>query len=486
MTQSITRREALQTAGTLLLASAASSLSAAPQKAKRVIVAGGGLGGLSCAYELMERGHEVTLLEASRRTGGHVKTIRDPLPDGLYADVGAEHFTRPGYVEYWKYVGKFDLPFMPWKRRLDMYRNIGGKWFTEAQLQDPGVLRDFGFNAREVTWLTTHIWPDLATLYFAPYLEKFTDEFQPYGVGLAHLDDVRLGDLLAKDGASDAAIRFIGGRKSSAEKPATRGDISALYRLWQAAIVKLRGLPIYSRDVFHLRGGNQLLPDTFTAKLGERVRKNCPITAIEHNDSGVKVTFTENERKRQIEADYLVVCCSPLHLAGIEVTPAWPAAKKFAIEHVTIGMQSRVLLQARTPFWKGDVPSINLETGDKNMVLVYETADEVPGESCVLMGSGAAIQTEEDALAAFRKFYPGKAQDTIERCIVHQWWKEEPTCFGCERQPFAFGELRKMWPHIGSPVGRIYFAGAAYDNMGFGMDAATRTANRVAEAIHAA
>ena len=80
---------------------------------KRVIVAGGGIGGLCCAYELMERGHDVTVLEASGRPGGHVKTIHDPLPDGLYADVGAEHFTRPGYEQYWKYVEKFGLPVRP-------------------------------------------------------------------------------------------------------------------------------------------------------------------------------------------------------------------------------------------------------------------------------------------------------------------------------------------------------------------------------------
>ena len=70
--------------------------------------------------------------------------------------------------------------------------------------------------------------------------------------------------------------------------------------------------------------------------------------------------------------------------------------------------------------------------------------------------------------------------------VMHQWRKEEPTCFGCERLAFAFGQLPKMWPRIGAPVGRIHFAGAAYDNMPHGMDAATRTANRVAETIHAA
>ncbi|MDR3405797.1 MAG: NAD(P)/FAD-dependent oxidoreductase [Chthoniobacter sp.] len=480
------RRDVLKTSGLALLATGGLG-TAAPPPRKRVIVAGGGIGGLCCAYEFMERGHDVTVLEASRRTGGHVKTIRDPLPDGLYADVGAEHFTKPGYEQYWRYVKKFDLPYLPWKRRQDMYRKIDGQWYTEQQLADRATVAAFGFNQREIEHILAHGWTDLATLYFAPYLAKFTDEFQPFGVGLDHLDNVLLGDLLAQDGASDAAIRFVaGGRRSSPDKPATSSDVSALFRLWQAAIGQLRGLPTFSRDVFHLKGGNQLLPDTFAAKLGDRVHKNCPVTAIEHNDTGVRVTYEESGAKRELAADYLVVCLSPLLLNAIEVTPAWPAEKAYAITHVTIGMQSRVLLQAKTRFWEGDVPSINLETGDSKMGLVYQTAADVPGERCVLMGSGQPVETSEDALAAFRKFYPGKAADTIEQCIVHQWWKEEPTCFGCERLAFPLGQLHKMWPHIGTPVGRIYFAGSAYDNMPHGQDAATRTGNRVAEAIHAA
>jgi monoamine oxidase len=67
---------------------------------------------------------------------------------------------------------------------------------------------------------------------------------------------------------------------------------------------------------------------------------------------------------------------------------------------------------------------------------------------------------------------------------VHQWWKEEPLAINCERTPFAFGKLAKIWPHLIESVGRIHFAGAAYDNLPWGQDAATRSANRVAERIH--
>src|SRR5215212_10783674 len=87
---------------------------------KKVIVAGAGIAGLCCAYELMKKGHEVTVLEASGRHGGHVYTVRDGLSDGLYADGGAEHFIKPGYERYWEYTKEFNLTVLPYPRRINM------------------------------------------------------------------------------------------------------------------------------------------------------------------------------------------------------------------------------------------------------------------------------------------------------------------------------------------------------------------------------
>ncbi|MBV1911021.1 MAG: FAD-dependent oxidoreductase, partial [Kangiellaceae bacterium] len=45
-------------------------------KGKTVIILGGGVSGLVCAYEMERLGYECTVIEASERLGGRVRTIR--------------------------------------------------------------------------------------------------------------------------------------------------------------------------------------------------------------------------------------------------------------------------------------------------------------------------------------------------------------------------------------------------------------------------
>ena len=478
----VSRREVLKLAGALAGASLASDGGAAGRedaeaqaapptgRTQRVIVAGGGIGGLSCAYELMKRGHDVTVLEAAGRTGGHVRTIRDPLADGLYVDGGAEHFTRPGYEIFWGYVKEFNLKARPYHRRENMLRVIDGRLFTEEMLADPKVLAGFGFNQREIDFLAREPWWKLPALYHAPYLDAFHDEYRPFDAGLNHLDQITLTDLLKKDGASAAAIRFIGDAHSS-----------ALHVVWHAALLKLRGVPLFPPEVFRIEGGNQTLPDTFTARLGDRVRLGCPVTGIEHGDTGVRVRYREAGHEKTLEGDWLVSAMSLVKLREVPISPAWPEVRREVVQGFPYYTASRPVFQSRTRFWERDKVSPNIILNEVRLEHVWRMADEVETGRGLLVGTAQGMTSTEDALATFRRFYPGRTED-IEQAFVIDWARD-PWAMACEPVHYAPGRLARFWPKVIEPEGRIQFVGAYADNLNWGMEAATRSANRVALAI---
>ncbi len=478
------RRDLLKVAGVTLLAGTrplspepavlpeSNGLRQRTTRPKKVIIAGGGIAGLCCGYELMERGHDVTVLEASGRAGGHVKTIHDPLADGLYADVGAEHFTKPGYDLYWGYVREFNLTALYYPHREHLIRFFGKKMYSEADLADPKVLAQFGFNQREIEYLAKHPWWDLASLYLKPYLDSFNDEYRPFDGGLNHLDQMTFADLLKKDGASAAALEQIG------------WGGSALHQIWHAAILKIRGVPLSPPEVYRLKGGNQVLPDAFAAKLGERIHLGAPVIGIERGETGIRVGYREAGHEKTMDADYLACCMNAIVLRQIPVTPAWPESKTYAINHVAYDMYSRVVFQSRSAFWEKDGVSPNWEGADANLSEMWRMAEEVKTDRAVLVGTAVNSASADDSLNAFRRIYPGKSED-IEQALIHTW-ANEPWAMACETVTYGPGELKKMWPSIMEPVGRVYFAGAYTDNLNWGQEAATRSANRVADNIDAA
>ena len=460
-----TRRDVLAlAAGTLLPQVRARS--AAPQK---VVIAGAGIGGLSCAWELARRGHDITVVEASGRTGGHVFTFRQDLDDGLYADGGAEHFTQPGYERYWSYVREFNLQYAYYPRREHLQRWIGARMYTPEMLADPKVLGTLGLNRREIEYLAKHPFPELASLYFAPYVDEFKDEYRPFDSGLTALDRLTRTELFRRDGASAAALEFIG------------GSGSALQAVWHAAILKLRGVPLFPPKVYRLVGGNQTLTDTFAARLGARVRLNSPVTAIEHGDTGVRVDYRDGDRTARIEADYLVCAISARMLRLLPVRPALPGTKAYAIANVPYYHDTRVILQARSRFWTQDGVSPNMELPEAALNGVWQGADEVETPRGLLLGTASGAGTAERALSTFRKYYPGRSENIEKAHVVV--WALDPWASACERTSYRPGELAKFWPVLIQPHGRIHFVGAYADNLNWGMEAATRSAHRVAEAI---
>jgi monoamine oxidase len=483
---------------------------------KKIIVAGAGITGLCCAYELMKAGHHVTVLEASGRYGGHVFTGRDGLSDGLYADYGADHITKPGYERFFEYVSEFGLETIPYPNAegsehtydKDKLTVIDGKVYRAEQFKDPVVLKGFGFNEREVAFLSQHAMHELPAFFVRKYVDKFTDPFQPFGVGYDELDKVSIASVYAKEGASAAALRFLGGKHTN-----------ALYSLWRLSLMYSRGIPLSEGETFHLREGNEQLPIAFAKRLESRVRLNHPVTAIRHSPTGVSVSCHPYGAKEAVTmaADVLVNCITLPVFSGIPITPVLSPAKQYVVDHLKYSSHPFYVFEATSKFWLDDgIPSINMEFEDPLISSIWlasepskgteegawrsssdegrgrspsEGSNSVAGRSSnrvetnrvILKAFGPSGFPPEQVLAAFRKVYPGK-KDTIVKALTHDWSKDKYAPV-CEMEPFAIGEMHKFWPEILRPDGRIYFAGTYADNMSRGMESCLRSAQRVAKEI---
>ena len=128
----MTRRALLKHAALTLPALAVlpgPSFAAAAAKPKKVIVAGAGLAGLSAAYELVQLGHDVTVLEAQTRPGGRVHTLRSPFSDGLYAEAGAISYSD-AFRHMVRYVEAFGLPTAQLGARGNPVYHLRGRRFS--------------------------------------------------------------------------------------------------------------------------------------------------------------------------------------------------------------------------------------------------------------------------------------------------------------------------------------------------------------------
>ena len=183
-------------------------------------------------------------------------------------------------------------------------------------------------------------------------------------------------------------------------------------------------------------------------------------------------------------ADYFVNCIPLPAFKNILVEPAMPPEKQYIFENITYDSYQRFVFQANSKFWLEDNLSINMELDHPDIWSVWQSAEEVDTHRVVVLGTGPGGVSPQRALAGFREVYPGK-RDTIELALGKDWTKETFSST-CERLPFPIGELHKFWPELMKPYGRIHFAGAYADNLNWGTEAATRSANRVANAIHEA
>jgi monoamine oxidase len=345
MTTRIPRRHFLRKAAGTVAAASLSPPWAIPKQlkprdgAKKVIVVGAGLAGLSAAFELTQVGHDVTILEAQTRPGGRACTIRQPFSDNLYAEVGATSIADTNTLTI-KYARLFGL-------ELD-------SWDTPPELQDVLYIR--GQRVRR----TTGIEPDLPfalppnekRLGRAGLLKKYA---APVYAEIGDITDPNWPPASLWKYDRMSYIEFLRSRGASAEAIARM----SVFGIWGDGLSTVSALMVLRDDAsfegatadFHIRGGNDLLPRAFADRLKEKVFYGCPVVKIEHNNGGVRVMFQRRTEYHTLSGDFLIVAIPFATFRRIEVSPRFSAPKQRAIEQLPYYSVARVSLQARKKFW---------------------------------------------------------------------------------------------------------------------------------------
>src|SRR5262245_25518246 len=115
------RRSFLKQLSLLPLASCAQLKTPISNK-KKIVVVGAGLSGLSAAWDLTQKGHDVIVLEGTKRAGGRVLTSRGPWQNGQYVEWGATRISDVHNLtlHYTRQFG-LDLVELPLRPRAAYY-----------------------------------------------------------------------------------------------------------------------------------------------------------------------------------------------------------------------------------------------------------------------------------------------------------------------------------------------------------------------------
>jgi monoamine oxidase len=450
---------------------------------KRVIVVGAGLAGLSAAYELTRAGHDVTVLEARSRPGGRVLTLREPFSDGLYAEAGPVSFSNV-HRFVMKYVKHFGLPLKP--------HRLPGKLTELYYLRGQRIEDKAG---RKADW-PLDLTPEERRLgiegmmqrYVNSILKELGDAAGPDWppATLEAYDQMNFAEFLRRRGASRDAVALL--RLGYLD---VWGD--GVDRVSALGLLRDQALHRKARSWYRVKGGNDLLPQAFAARLKERVLYDASVVGIEQDEHSVRAFFARGSAPEHLAADRLICAIPFAVLRRIKVSPPFSTAKQRAIEQLPYTSITQVYLQMKKRFWVERGLS-GWAVTDLPIQWIWDMTPEGAGAGGLLQSFTrgrearqlAAMNANERlrfALNQTEEIHPG-VQENFERGASISWDEDEWArgAYAC----FKPGQMSSLLPHIARVEGRVHFAGE-HASAWFGwQEGALESGDRAAQEVNEA
>ncbi|AZZ78804.1 amine oxidase [Pseudomonas sp. RU47] len=427
-------------------------------KDKTAIVIGGGLSGLTAAYELQNRGWQVTLLEAKPSLGG-----RSGMATSEW--IGNDK-TQPVLN---KYVSTFKLGTTPAPEfvRTPGYL-IDGEYFSAADLATKQPATADALKRYQKTL------DDLA--------RSIDDPQNPAATSTLHaLDQITVSSWLDKQNLPATARQLINQDiRTHYDEPSR---LSLLYFAQQNRVY--RGISDRDLRASRLVGGSQVLAQAFVKQI-KTIKTNSPVSAITQDKDGVTVKVGAVG----YQADYVVLAVPLRALNKIALTPALDAQHLAAIKGTNYGWRDQIMLKFKTPVWEskarmsGEIYSntglgmLWIEPalkGGANVVI------NLSGDNARVMQAFGDKQMVDQVLIRLHAFYP-QARGSFTGYEIRRY-STDPSMGGAYLA-YGPGQISKFWRLWERPLQRVTFAGEHTDTLYPGtLEGALRTGQRAASQV---
>ncbi|TMU81827.1 flavin monoamine oxidase family protein [Pseudomonas fluorescens] len=427
-------------------------------KDKTAIVIGGGLSGLTAAYELQNKGWQVTLLEAKPSMGG-----RSGMATSEW--IGNDK-TQPVLN---KYVSTFKLGTTPAPEfvRTPGYL-IDGEYFSAADLATKQPATADALKRYQKTL------DDLA--------RSIDDPQNPAATATLHaLDQITVSSWLDKQNLPATARQLINQDiRTHYDEPSR---LSLLYFAQQNRVY--RGISDRDLRASRLVGGSQVLAQAFVKQI-KTIKTNSPVSAINQDKDGVTVKVGSVG----YQADYVVLAVPLRALNKIALTPALDAQHMAAIKGTNYGWRDQIMLKFKTPVWEskarmsGEIYSntglgmLWIEPalkGGANVVI------NLSGDNARVMQAFGDKQMVDQVLIRLHAFYP-QARGSFTGYEIRRY-STDPSMGGAYLA-YGPGQISKFWRLWEHPLQRVTFAGEHTDTLYPGtLEGALRTGQRAASQV---
>ena len=452
---------------------------------KKVVILGGGIAGLTSAYELRKAGFDCTILEARNRPGGRSWTIRNgskvDFTDGTSLTCSWQSgYLNPGPAR----IPSIHTNLLGYCQELDVPLEVEVNTSRSALMQSPAVDGGKPVQQRQVVHDTRGYLSELLT----KAINKHTLDDELSKEDISHLRDFLedFGDL-NREGKYTGSMRagFItprgaGPARHVLHKPIPFHDLLtadfAFGEFYEEQID-------WQATMFQPIGGMDRIPYAFAKSLEPLIHYNCVVKEITTGDSVVTVAYTDGGEShgKTITADFCI-CTMPISvLAATKNNFSAETQKAFTDIPMTalykIGWESPRFWEKENNIYGGisfvsDIVGLVWYPTDKLFsptgVLVAGFGSEredtfgggMGGPSTFKPTPFGALPTVEAKLNASRnaveKLHPGKSNLLTKPIYVP--WSKVPYSLGC----FANVHLPSSEPaynQLEKPQGRTYFAG---------------------------